>query len=341
MYSQIEAGKYEHVPHANMQNIHVHISKLDYCPPHFHSDFEFTYIIKGCARLSAENETVTLHEDGIALMNPYQFHAVERAGEDCVLLVVQATSDFCKSVYPELKYYQANSCDVRANTDDKGYRGIASALLDLGYNYLDKAEGHSLRCMSDVYRLFWHVLRFVPHEILDETEFRAREKRQSRVRHIVRYMREHYTEKITLSDVAKREGLSLPYASHLFKVHMGVGFQEYLNMLRLDRAAFLLENTELDLLNISVSAGFSDPKYMNRHFLERYGMSARDYRARRDDIDANTAEPGKPQGIIQKQLSDPAALDLLRRRFSFGCEHNVDDVSPVSHKGASANLSSE
>ena len=83
---------------------------------------------------------------------------------------------------------------------------------------------------------------------------------------IVDYIDRHSSEKLLLSDIAEKENLNLYYLSHLFKSSFGMPFQEYLSRVRCEKARKQLILTDLSLLDICLSCGFSDPKYFNRDF---------------------------------------------------------------------------
>ena len=82
------------------------------------------------------------------------------------------------------------------------------------------------------------------------------------------------------ANVAKQvaDRLDLYYLSHFFKKCFGMTFQNYLLKIRCENARQLLLLSELSLLDISISSGFSDPKYFNKGFLQQYGCTPKEYR---------------------------------------------------------------
>lgn len=98
------------------------------------------------------------------------------------------------------------------------------------------------------------------------------------MRKITHYIDEHYSEKLLLSDIARKEDLSLTYLSHFFKDYLGLPFQEYLAKIRCEKARQLLLLTDFPLLDICMSCGFSDSKYFNSGFRRQHGCSPKEYR---------------------------------------------------------------
>ena len=73
---------------------------------------------------------------------------------------------------------------------------------------------------------------------------------------------------------------ALPYISRLFKEECGVGFAEYLNQIRVERAKLLIENGEMKLKDIVSRVGFNNYNYFFRVFKEIAGMTPLEYEQR-------------------------------------------------------------
>lgn len=114
---------------------------------------------------------------------------------------------------------------------------------------------------------------------------------------------------ISLNDLAKEEDLSPTYVSHLFRDYFGIGFQEYLNNLRFEKALFLLNSTRMPVFDLALAAGFSDPKYLNEQFRKHFGCSIKTYRRQ----NANSSENSERSlSLSERMYFDAEALKLLR-----------------------------
>ncbi len=94
----------------------------------------------------------------------------------------------------------------------------------------------------------------------------------------VKYVNAHYSEQITLEDVARVVKLSPTYFSKLFSEEMGCRFTVYLNRLRIERAKLLLSETETPLVDIALLVGFEDQSYFTKVFRKIAGLSPGKYR---------------------------------------------------------------
>ena len=93
-----------------------------------------------------------------------------------------------------------------------------------------------------------------------------------------RYIWENYTRKISLEEISKASGLSAPYFSSIFKEEMGENFSNYLNRLRIERAAALLTETGKPLKTIAELCGFEDQSWFSKVFKSFTGVSPGKYR---------------------------------------------------------------
>lgn len=98
------------------------------------------------------------------------------------------------------------------------------------------------------------------------------------VRQAMQYMRENYSKKITLDEVADHVHLSRAYLSMLFKKETGQKFSFYLQKVRLEAARGLMACRDLSIQEIADRAGFFDASHLSRAFKARYGRSPMEYR---------------------------------------------------------------
>lgn len=92
------------------------------------------------------------------------------------------------------------------------------------------------------------------------------------------FLKDHYTEKITLEQVASVEHISTSYLSRKFKQRTGVSVITYINQLRVEKARQLLMASLLDINEIAYQAGFDSPKYFHRVFKAVTGESPASFR---------------------------------------------------------------
>ncbi len=92
------------------------------------------------------------------------------------------------------------------------------------------------------------------------------------------YVSAHYREKIFLEDISSAMGISRGYLSRVFKEETGVTCQEYIIMLRVDRAANMLKYSNETIAYISDYVNFPNQSYFGEKFKKYKHMTPRDYR---------------------------------------------------------------
>lgn len=73
-------------------------------------------------------------------------------------------------------------------------------------------------------------------------------------------------------------GVSKQYAMRLFKKYYNVTVTRYINNYKLQKAKKLLKYTDLNIIEIAYSLGFSKPSYFCRIFQKAYNLLPGKYR---------------------------------------------------------------
>lgn len=86
------------------------------------------------------------------------------------------------------------------------------------------------------------------------------------------YMEAHFTEPLSVADLAARLYVSPCHLAHSFRAQVGYSPKQYLRLLRLSYAKELLETTDDSIASIAVQSGFSDVNNFIRAFRQCYGV---------------------------------------------------------------------
>lgn len=85
------------------------------------------------------------------------------------------------------------------------------------------------------------------------------------------YMESHTETLIPMSKLAQAIGLSLRQLERLFRQHLQTTPAKYYLEMRLTRASHLVKQTNLSLLHIAVSTGFSSQSHFSRVYARKFG----------------------------------------------------------------------
>lgn len=101
---------------------------------------------------------------------------------------------------------------------------------------------------------------------------------QTQVRHrraitpLLEYLSEHFTT-VTLEELARISNYNASYLSRLFRETFDMSFTDYVNILRVNRAVKLLQETELTAEEVGLEAGFHSRKHFYDMFRRHTGMT--------------------------------------------------------------------
>ena len=94
------------------------------------------------------------------------------------------------------------------------------------------------------------------------------------------FIETHFSEDITLDDIASHAHISTSYASRLFKREYRISVMEYLTSLRIREASGLLADTTMRIEEIAYQVGYEDAGYFTKVFRKTQGMTPSQYRAK-------------------------------------------------------------
>lgn len=114
--------------------------------------------------------------------------------------------------------------------------------------------------------------------LFDYTQEKAEAKRSSSIGEIMDYLRSHYSEDITLDEIAEKVYLNPAYISRLVKEQTGKNYTELVMEMRIDRAVELLKNTDKYVYEIAETVGYKNLKYFYRVFRKATGKTPNEYR---------------------------------------------------------------
>ncbi|MCL2253133.1 MAG: AraC family transcriptional regulator [Lachnospiraceae bacterium] len=95
---------------------------------------------------------------------------------------------------------------------------------------------------------------------------------------VLRYLNLHYTEKLSLDDIANAVNLNRSYICRIFKQETGQSMFNYLNDLRMKKAGEIIEEGNVYIREVAALVGFDDPFYFARVFKKYYQVTPTEYR---------------------------------------------------------------
>ncbi len=199
----------------------------------------------------------------------------------------------------DIKYNRHETHEVFSNIIES-LRPLSSVerinrLLELFYiiNYETKREYKGQNIGFDYYLEYNEILNYTVEEqeswawrrfntILRALKTEKVDRKTSIVNVAIGHINKHFTEEVTLNDIATYVNLSPQHFSKIFKEATGFGYVEWVNNLRITKARELINNTDKTIKEICFLVGYNDPNYFSRIFKKYVGISPTDYMLERD-----------------------------------------------------------
>ena len=103
---------------------------------------------------------------------------------------------------------------------------------------------------------------------------------------IVNYCAKNYTSDLSLSLLENELHISRYYISHLFSDKLQIGFNDYVNSLRVSFACNYLRHSDKSVTEISDLVGFGTLRTFNRAFFKQMGRTPSEYRRMKQEARA-------------------------------------------------------
>lgn len=275
------AQEYELVSHSRFRCLNIFLVRMLSRTPHIHRELEVGLILDGTVDLQTGTGKYTFEKGDIYLVNPLEAHEFAASGSGALILSIQLSARWVESFFTE----QPNICFAGGPKIKEHYSGkqeqydlLSFLCVELAYTYLAHQPNSEFKCFSLAAQLLCRLQSQVPNQVLSQQDYRPIQQKTDRILSVTDYIDEHFTQKLLLEDIAQREGISMMYLSHLFKEALGISFQGYLKQKRFEHACNLIATTGRSILDISISSGFSDVRYLTKLFRERFGCTPKEYR---------------------------------------------------------------
>lgn len=240
---------------------------------HFHSFTEFMYIVSGTGTLHLDGSSQPLREGDLVVICPSTPHTETSQTKNCLEYYIFAVEN--------ISFENADTERVggvfHLNIDDLDDR---RALLQRFKRAESELTNQKLYYEVYVQSLINETLVYILRKIEAKDVKADNLNVPSECAFVKRYIDLHFSEKITLDEIARKTFFSKFYIIHSFKKQYGTTPIQYLLDKRLTEAASLLENTNLSVTDITIGVGFSSASQLAKAFREKYGLTPQQYRAR-------------------------------------------------------------
>ena len=233
------------------------------CTRHYHNSFEIYYLKSGGCNYFIDNRSYDLQSGDIVLIPEGVIHKTNYdKSEPHTRYLINCQSAYVPRgvlpLIPSMMYLYRNR-DICGQVEE--------LLSKIGEEYEreDSFKDEALRCLT--FELFILLARNANEcsEVSSGSLF---------IEETVKYIQKNYMTDITLSMMSRLHAVSAEHLSRTFKKETGFGFSEYLTLVRLQKAEYMLRNEPgRSVCEIAYACGFNDSNYFSAKFKQTYGKA--------------------------------------------------------------------
>ncbi len=248
-------------------------------PLHWHSEIEIIVIKKGCGIVTVDLKKQKVTIGDIIFIRSGQLHSIEQDGSNYMEyenilfkkeLLISGEYDLCAKNFI-IPLIEGNIPSATFFTSVLHYyNDVANCINEIDILCSEQPEGYQLLLKSILFRLIYII---ISHKETIEITSNIQTKSLEKLKYILKYVEEHYSEHITIEEMAKLTFYSKSHFMKFFKSHIGTGFIDYLNNYRLMMSEQMLKTSDLSVIEIAQLNGFDNISYFNRIFKKKYNLS--------------------------------------------------------------------
>lgn len=225
-------------------------------PLHWHEHTEIHFIFNGTAEIRCGDKIMKLKANDCVIVNGNELH--EGLGGSC--------DRGCIILPPS--FFENNRVTFNIMICDKIITELVTKIFS---EFREQDSVTSLSLKGYTYLLVSYLLRHYSTKVFTEPSYRQHFEKLNKVNNVIKYINENYVDNITTSELADIVHISEGHFCHIFKEITGKTAKEYLNSIRIKKAAALLSETSMTVTEVAYCCGFSDSNYFARIFKKYTG----------------------------------------------------------------------
>jgi len=246
--------------------------------PHFHDDIEIIYLLTGQIKVTLNSIESTIYPGDVLLINPNIVHSISSDDLATSAYVLQISYGFlikCLSDATNTKEQNISfniplasknpipcSCEIPLEE-------LKKHLTRMNHYFWPPSDFISIKLAGIVYELTYILIKYF--RVSEQEDCTRKFETFKRLYTITSYIGDHYSEVITLNELAALINFSTCYLSRLFRCTMGMTISDYITLIRLEHSFFDVISTTDPVMLISEKNGFANYNFFNKKFKEKYG----------------------------------------------------------------------
>ena len=244
-------------------------------------EYEILFVEKGNGFIYIGNSSSEVHEGDFVFINSFEEHSFrqDNPGNDfrCYRILFEvsalgAAGDPCRNFFEEIRL-----CRFLRMPEP-----FISRLKKLSLIRKD-VEGIEVILRSILLDIISYSIETNQYERFSQLS--GTEKRSlSAIDIALHYIRENYSENLSLGAILQLTNYSKSHFIRLFKESTGMNVSEYINKYRIEKACLDLIYTNSNITEIATASGFNNIQYFSRKFREYMKCTPKQYQKKRKKL---------------------------------------------------------
>ena len=261
---------HELVEYKNNSSVRIWYNEqaIDY-DSHWHTALEIIMPVENYYDVIVNQVTYHIVPGDILLIPPKEIHSLTAPTSGSRLIYLFDITLLMKlKGFTGIQPLLVESLFITYHTFPQIYHNLYHILVHIRDEYFSKNEYSELMITSLLLNFFIQIgyNHIHSHNLFLNTQPPRQREYVQKFNNLLEYIDEHYTENLTLKDVASYCGFSKFHFSRLFKQYTSYTYNDYLNNLIIKAAAEMLADPDLSITEIAMRSGFSSISTFNRLF---------------------------------------------------------------------------
>lgn len=253
---------------------------------HWHECLEISYVVKGKGRYFIEDRVYEMQPGDVIIINNIEPHYLEVYDEEMIQpvivfkpsLIFSDTSCSLEKQYLSPFFENCSQFKNKININNPQAYQIRTCMEKIYCEYNEKKFGYEMMIKSLLLFVLAQLVRFFANKDMNLENRAVKRQNLECMQKLLEYINNNFDSDISLQKAASMAGFSPQYFSGFFKKITGNTFVRYLNILRVDKAVKLLQETDKKIIHIANECGFNNIANFNRIFKSITGHNPSDYR---------------------------------------------------------------
>ncbi|MDO4463867.1 MAG: AraC family transcriptional regulator [Bacillota bacterium] len=255
--------------------------------PHWHYFMEIIYMMEGTGLIECNGNTYIVEEGDMILFHPESVHAIYTATNYSLkydVLKFDVNKLYTENSYaPKLKVIlesasKSPEASILFKEEQLREVPVKEIFEECRKELQNQNYGYDIVVHNKICYLLVQIIRIWREQGFDTDVAAARVAETDSIHDITAYIDAHAGEAIRVEDLADMCNMSYSYFAKNFKQYYGRSCKEYIEFIRVSKAADLLLFTDFDLSYISQETGFSDSSHLIKIFRKWKGVTPKQFK---------------------------------------------------------------